>query len=180
MKDLLIKVLSVINSKEEVRKHFVHENQKISIMNWHNSAGNHLFDDHSEWFEITENEGHQIRHYFQTRNYKNIEHIKEMIVWELLEEIPKDRDLIPDGHYCYSGSRAPGDKDYSPCPYWSMKKGNNGDLYGHCSFLDKSDYDFKRTIPVLKKGHPVTYKIDESAGLLWDQVKECSSSETEE
>lgn len=180
MKDLLLKVLSAINSDKEVRRHFIYKNQKIGIMNWHNSAGNHLFDDHPEWFGITENEGNDIRHYFQTRSYNNLEHIKEMMDWNLLEEIPKDKRLIPDGHYCYSGSRDPGDKNYKPCPFWSMRKDSKGEPFGYCSFLEKGDNEFTSTMPVLKKGNPVTYVTDTWAGLLWDQVKECGSVKDDE
>jgi hypothetical protein len=85
MKELLQKVLQVIKNNPEVRKHFVHEGQKIGVMNWHNSAGNHLFDDHPEWFNINENEGHQIRSYFQTNSYRDADHIKELQDWGLLE-----------------------------------------------------------------------------------------------
>jgi hypothetical protein len=86
LKDLLTKVLVVLNNNKEVRKHFVCEGDKIGIMHWHNSAGNHLFDDHPEWFGITENEGHRIRAYFQQNSYNNPEHIQELKDWGLLEK----------------------------------------------------------------------------------------------
>jgi hypothetical protein len=144
-------------------------------MEWHNSAGNHLFDDNPEEFGITENDGHQIRAYFQINSYNDLDHIKEMIDWDLLEEIPKDKRLIPDGHYCNSGSRAPGDNSYRPCKFWSMKKDSDGVPFGYCGFLEKGDNEFTRTIAVLEKNKPITYKTDTWAGLLWDQVKECGS-----
>ena len=175
MKELLFKVLNSINSNKELQVRY-NLSENMSIMDWHNSAGNHLFDDNPDLFGITENDGHQIRVYFQSRSYRDLDHIREMIEWGLL----KDKRLIPDGHYCYSGSRAPGDKNYRPCPFWSMRKDKDDKSFGYCSYLEKGDNDFTRTIPVLKKGQPVTYKKETSAGLLWDQVKECRSNNDEE
>lgn len=64
---------------------------------------------------------------------------------------------IPVGCYCYHGSRAPGDKLYKPCPYWSIAKDPEKGLIGSCSFLSKTD------------GASVF-------DLLWDQVKACDEN----
>jgi nicotinamide-nucleotide adenylyltransferase len=85
----------------------------------------------------------------------------------------KDKRLIPYGPYCYSGSRSPNNKSYKPCIYWDMVEGDNGESIGYCHFIEKGDNEFYRKIPKIKKGEPITYVDDFSAGLLWDQVKEC-------
>lgn len=89
------------------------------------------------------------------------------------KNIKKDKSLIPSGPYCYSGSRAPNDPNYKVCPYWDYFDGEDGEIIGYCHFIEKGDNDIYRKIPKLKKGEPITYVDDYSAGLLHDQVKEC-------
>lgn len=65
---------------------------------------------------------------------------------------------IPEGCYCYHGSRAPGDKNYRACPYWSISKDPEKGLVGSCSFLNRTDGE-------------------SGFDLLWDQVKECGEKD---
>ena len=68
----------------------------------------------------------------------------------------KDKSVIPQSTpYCYSGSRAPNDPNYKPCPYWKWL----GEGKARCDYLDIEDGEGP---------------ID----LLWDQVKdgECPSN----
>lgn len=62
---------------------------------------------------------------------------------------------IPEGPYCYFGSRAPGDKKYKPCPHWEWL----GHGRARCNLLKVEDdvEDDKGRTPLC----------------LWDQVKEC-------
>lgn len=68
---------------------------------------------------------------------------------------------IPPGPYCYFGSRAPGDKKYRPCPYWSIKEDLPPQENGYCKYLKVSDHDM------------------DWIGLLWDQCKECGIKDNE-
>lgn len=64
----------------------------------------------------------------------------------------KATDIIPQGHYCYSGWG----EEIKLCPYWSKKDGVPEQESGHCSFLGYGDTD------------------TQGSGILWDQVKECN------
>src|SRR3989338_257376 len=57
-------------------------NKRITAENLENLAGNHLFDDYPEWFDITKFEGHKIRAYFQEGA------IDYNFVFELYENFP--------------------------------------------------------------------------------------------
>lgn len=64
-----------------------------------------------------------------------------------------DRDVIPEGIYCYNYVKDEnGDFKYNKCPYWRMK--SHKKQIGYCSFLDKDDMEIN--------------------GLLFDQCKECA------
>ena len=70
------------------------------------------------------------------------------------------KKVIPNGVYCYEGSRNPASKTYKRCVFWSInrKKAQRYGTYqaaGYCGFLKVGDW--------MKK----------SSGLLFDQVKEC-------
>jgi len=79
--------------------------QRITVENLECLAGNHLFDDYPEWFDITEMEGKRIRAYFQmgavSRNYD--------FVVELHKEFPdifeRERQEYLDGINKYRVSR---------------------------------------------------------------------------
>lgn len=55
------------------------EDQRITIENLEALAGNHLFDEHPEWFGITEMDGHKIRAYFQEGAAKQYDFIPELL-----------------------------------------------------------------------------------------------------
>jgi len=56
----------------------------IDYQTFNNAAGNHLFDDHPEIFDITENEGHSIRVSFQSAPFEGGEWKKELISWGVI------------------------------------------------------------------------------------------------
>ena len=64
-----------------------------------------------------------------------------------------DLNVIPRGHYCYSGSAGP-DGNFKPCPFWSSLPNRPQMESGYCSLLELDDRQL-------------------GTGLLWDQVKEC-------
>ena len=59
---------------------------------------------------------------------------------------------IPRGLYCCERD-ALGNIRY--CPYWSIDITQPEQMNGHCSYLDKGDFE------------------DEEISFLWDMVKEC-------
>lgn len=80
----------------------------------------------------------------------------------MLKGIAKDNSLIPPGPYCYLSLR------YSKsqrrlltlvCPYWSLREDKETQNNGYCSFMEEGDWDCP------------------TAGLLWDQVKECGEND---
>ena len=77
MKELLLKIKEKIENDEEAKKHFFDgwSPRPLTFSMLSNAAGNHLFDDHPEWYGITEHEGHMIRSYFQS--YPSEEELKE-------------------------------------------------------------------------------------------------------
>lgn len=72
IKDIMNRVLKAIQKDRRLLclrpKTTGWEDKRITIENLECLAGNHLFDDHPELFEITKNEGHKIRAYFQARS----------------------------------------------------------------------------------------------------------------
>ena len=64
---------------------------------------------------------------------------------------------IPKGHYCYFGSRSPGDKKYKPCKYWGIDKSKPSQDCGFCTLTNSKDW--------LDDDH------------LWDQLKSCGINE---
>lgn len=73
--------------------------------------------------------------------------------------INKDTSRIPVGSYCYTIKAVAPDGTISTdvCPYWSKRNDKPDQMNGHCSFLNRGDWD--ESIP--------------GVGLLWDMVKEC-------
>ena len=57
----------------------LYNNDIITPERLEDAAGNHLFDDHFGLFGITENEGHQIRSYFQHYSCRRSEEFKKYI-----------------------------------------------------------------------------------------------------
>ena len=45
--------------------------------------------------------------------------------------------IIPEGPYCYFGSRNPSDNNYKPCPFWDLVGKDNE--FGYCSYLERGD-----------------------------------------
>ena len=80
----------------------------------------------------------------------------------------KDREQdilrIPKGSYCYHGSRAPNDSNYSPCPFWELREIKEGEFtgekFGYCTLLNIGDFSYDET--------------QETSLLLIDQIKECN------
>ena len=62
----------------------------------------------------------------------------------------KDKSLIPEGHYCYTGWG----EEFKICPYWAKDPTKPEQQSGYCHFLDRGDWE-------------------DGLSLLWDQVKEC-------
>lgn len=62
-------------------------NRLITAEKIEDSAGNHVFDDYFEFWEITQNEGHQIRAVFQKYSVRRNPEFKEYI-----------QDLIDDSY----------------------------------------------------------------------------------
>lgn len=73
IKKPLKKVLTAIKKDRSLLlkypKSTLNDNQRITAENLEDLAGNHLFDDHPEWFGISKIEGHKIRAYFQMTDY---------------------------------------------------------------------------------------------------------------
>lgn len=83
MRKLLQKVLQVSQNKHQAK---FYPGDMPTIMDWHNCAGNHYFDDHPSKYDITESEGHHIRAFFQTNSYRDPEHIEELSKWGVINE----------------------------------------------------------------------------------------------
>ena len=62
------------------------------------------------------------------------------------------KDKIPKGLYCYGYNGI-------LCPYWKINKNKPEQLNGYCEYLKIGDW------------------MEDSIGLLWDQVKECGINE---
>ncbi len=81
---------------------------------------------------------------------------------------------IPKGHYCYD--------EKGTCPYWSSKDDLPEQENGHCSFLNKSDYELNEERGEMKwfnqKGEvsQITRPHEIPSSLLWDMVKECGEN----
>jgi len=67
---------------------------------------------------------------------------------------------IPEGPYCYFGSRSPGDKSYRYCPLWDKDETKPRQEDGICHYLETADWEEWEK----DNGH---------IPLLWDQCKEC-------
>lgn len=65
IKEPLEKVLRVLN-KDRGKLQYGQPRESITAQSLDSAIGNHMCDDHPEWFGITELEGHKIREYFQT------------------------------------------------------------------------------------------------------------------
>lgn len=66
---------------------------------------------------------------------------------------------IPSGFYCYtvlSVDAKTGRMKTKVCPFWSRSDAHDEQENGHCSFMDKGDWQ------------------DGGLSLLWDMVKECN------
>jgi hypothetical protein len=86
--------------------------------------------------------------------------------------------VIPEGPYCYFGSRNPACKTYKECPYWDSIEGLHHQECGYCHFLGRGDYDKNNDeseiFTNVKTGEKVSAPdMPFGVGLLWDQVKEC-------
>lgn len=90
----------------------------------------------------------------------------------------KDKTLIPEGMYCYSGEHR--------CPYrTTIEVGhNNTVLIPYCTYLEEGDVTAlnKKEYKILRSYHNCSneelwkkYPLD----LLWDSVKECGVNEDE-
>lgn len=78
VKHLLLKIHEKVKSDKKLEEVLFqwggrNRDKKITYMTWANAAGNHLFDDHPEQFDITESEGHHIRTFFQSSSEKTVE-----------------------------------------------------------------------------------------------------------
>ena len=87
MRELLLKIKAKIKSDPEACAKFYNCSKGYcsvpeypSFLQWANNAGNHLFDDHPEWFGITKQEGSEVRAYFQSSP-----DIKELKEWGVIE-----------------------------------------------------------------------------------------------
>lgn len=78
----------------------------------------------------------------------------------------KDISVIPEGMYCYTADPNPNGiaseddagnpmMNIKPCPYWSLVQDKPSQENGHCSFLNRGDWE------------------GGNLSLLWDMVKEC-------
>lgn len=66
-----------------------------------------------------------------------------------------DESVVPEGPYCYNIVRIEPPKIITQtCPYWGCISD-----FGYCKLLEVGDW------------------MDNSSGLLWDQVKECGINE---
>lgn len=77
----------------------------------------------------------------------------------------KDKSLIPKGLYCYD--------ENGVCPYWSCDKDRPEQENGHCSFLEKGDWDINDGAEAYDSTTGESVPIPFPVGLLWDRVKEC-------
>ena len=67
VREALRRVLEVIKADKSVFDDYYESlfSRKVTVETIENLAGNHLFDNHPERFDITEQEGQRIRSYFQ-------------------------------------------------------------------------------------------------------------------
>ena len=70
---------------------------------------------------------------------------------------------IPKGIYCYDSR--------GNCPFWSLRKDKPPQRNGHCSYLNRGDWEIDDT----PEGFPAS-----AGSLLWDQCKECGVNEGED
>jgi len=89
MKELMQKVAKLLKEDPKCREAmrncggYRDAEETIDYQAYSNAAGNHLFDDHSEVFGITEVEGHQIRGMFQSSEERYIK--PNLVEWGILE-----------------------------------------------------------------------------------------------
>ena len=107
-----------------------------------------------------------------------------------------NKDIIPKGDYCYSGSRGLGNKGYKACPFWRIHyiSASSSDKKHKYTQRSKED-NFKSKQIIEADKYPLYnsncdakfphYQIGECTllhisdldqigfGLLWDQCKEC-------
>ena len=67
---LLKHVINIFKDDDLLRKDCLGFSD-LTTLGLANAAGNHIFDDHPEWFYITEEEGHLIRSFFQSNDINN-------------------------------------------------------------------------------------------------------------
>jgi hypothetical protein len=83
---ILKQVVSVLKEHKEYLNYqhrSFRNGDKINLENLADLAGNHLFDDMPHLFEITKNDGHWIREYFQMNNYAAGEETRARILEEI-------------------------------------------------------------------------------------------------
>lgn len=70
IENLLLKILRAAKNERDVKRYFnpFEGNWKPVPYQFDDAAGNHVFDDFPEIFGLTEDEGHQVRHFFQSQS----------------------------------------------------------------------------------------------------------------
>lgn len=94
-----------------------------------------------------------------------------------MKRIPrKKKKKIPVGVYCYTFKSG----QYYCCPFWGINQNYPSQGNGYCSLIKKGDWDLSNDaiITDMKTGEIIKAEsIPFSAGLLFDQVKECGYKE---
>lgn len=73
-----------------------------------------------------------------------------------MKDLKKNKDLIPNGIYCYSYNKRLGFSQ--TCPYWYIMIDKPEQENGYCAYMEEGDWENK----VLS--------------LIWDQCKECGEN----
>lgn len=63
---------TILNDRKKFGQVFLYSKTGLTVQNLESAAGNHLFDDRYDDLNITKNEGHAIREYFQTDGYSYV------------------------------------------------------------------------------------------------------------
>jgi len=91
MKELMQKIKTKIDTDDTVRKQVLgwggywDAKKTITYRTLENAAGNHLFDDHPEFFDITEREGSIIRATFQESAFLKDNWKQNLIDWGIVD-----------------------------------------------------------------------------------------------
>lgn len=71
LEKLIVKVVSKIKGDKDLQSKCSFGPWKSDAYALEDAAGNHAFDDYPEWFDITEDDGHKIRGFFQHYSLRN-------------------------------------------------------------------------------------------------------------